>query len=177
MAEIMFETFTVQSLYMAEMCYVAQDYAAELESYASGDGTRGQYNLSDGEQVSLGEERFQCPECIFRPSLEGLNCPGLVELICSSILKCDVDCRPLLYNNIVPSGGSSVFPGLVARLSNDMKMRLPGVSVQVDDMPSRQFAQWEGASVLASIDHMEGFWMTRKDYQDLGADAVNYKFF
>ncbi|CAH0399603.1 unnamed protein product [Chilo suppressalis] len=168
---------TILESIKAKMCYVAQDYTSELELNASTAGTRGEYELPDGEKVLLGDERFQCPECIFRPSLEGINCPGLVELICSSISRCDVDCRPMLYDNIVPSGGSSMFQGLVSRLSNDMKKRLPGVKVQVDDLPSRQFAQWGGASVLASMDDMNGFWMTRKDYQDLGPDAVNYKFF
>ena len=51
--------------------------------------------------------------------------PGLHELTYQTILKCDVDIRRDLYNNIVMSGGSTMFPGIPERLSKEVNQLAP----------------------------------------------------
>ena len=39
-----------------------------------GEGSSRTYQLPDGDSLTLGEERFQCPEALFNPSLLGTKC-------------------------------------------------------------------------------------------------------
>lgn len=86
----------------------------------------------------------------------------------------------MFYDNIVISGGSSMFPGITDRLGIELKKRVasvPGITVTIDSMISRQFTPWVGGSLLASLDSLKGFWLTKKEYEDSGPEGVCYKFF
>ena len=63
---------------------------------------------SDGfsaQVITIGSERFRCPEVLFTPSLVGMEAAGIDETAFNSIMKCDVDIRKDLYGNVVLSGG------------------------------------------------------------------------
>ena len=57
--------------------------------------------------ITIGSERFRCPEVLFTPSLVGMEAAGIDETAFNSIRKCDVDIRKDLYGNVVLSGGES----------------------------------------------------------------------
>ena len=57
----------------------------------------------------------RAPEVLFDPSLVGLESKGIHHLVHDTINKCDIDVRRELYNNIVLSGGTSMFEGLQSR--------------------------------------------------------------
>lgn len=59
--------------------------------------------------IRIGSERFRAPEVLFKPSLIGLEVRGIHETAYSSIMHCDIDIRRELLNNIVLSGGSTMF--------------------------------------------------------------------
>eukprot|EP01083_Nonionella_stella_P108968 317274_1 len=63
------------------------------------------YELSDGQVITIGAERFRAPETLFKPSIIGLEQEGIHKLNFTSIMKCDVDIRKDLYVNVVSSGG------------------------------------------------------------------------
>jgi actin-related protein len=66
-------------------------------------------NLPLASQViTIGSERFRCPEVLFTPSMVGMEAAGIDETAFNSIMKCDVDIRKDLYGNVVLSGGVSV---------------------------------------------------------------------
>jgi actin-related protein len=48
--------------------------------------------------------------------LIGKEMPGFHEITYQSIMKCDLDLRNDLYNNIVMSGGTTMYPGIPERL-------------------------------------------------------------
>lgn len=80
----------------------------------------------------IGRARFRAPEVLFRPDLLGEECEGIHEVLTYSIQKSDLDLRKMLYQNIVLSGGSTLFKGFGDRLlaelkkcvSKDMKIRV-----------------------------------------------------
>ncbi|KAJ1396042.1 Actin, conserved site [Sesbania bispinosa] len=76
--------------------------------------------LPDGQVITIGAERFRCPEVLFQPSMIGMESPGIHETTYNSIMKCDVDIRKDLYGNIVLSGGSTMFPGIADRMSKEI---------------------------------------------------------
>lgn len=80
-----------------KMCYVAHDYEQELSNCKTKTVAKS-YELPDGQVVTLGEERFQCPEALFQPSMLGLEMPGLAETTYNSIMKCALDVRKVKNN-------------------------------------------------------------------------------
>merc|ERR1711899_487377 len=59
------------------------------------------YELPDGQVITIGNERFRCPEALFQPSFLGMEACGIHETTYNSIMKCDVDIRKDLYANTV----------------------------------------------------------------------------
>ncbi|KRX40157.1 actin [Trichinella murrelli] len=79
------------------------------------------YQLPDGHVIRIGSERFRCPEALFQPLL--LRCLwSHVEMFVVSIMKCDLDMRRKLYENIILSGGSTMFPGMGQRMTKELRV-------------------------------------------------------
>ena len=68
------------------------------------------YEMPDGKTVSLSSERFEAPEVLFNPALLGKgDQDGLHKMVNKTVTECDLDIRKELYQNIILSGGSSLF--------------------------------------------------------------------
>ncbi|CAH2103250.1 unnamed protein product [Euphydryas editha] len=163
----------------SELCYVSPDYNKELKTSKLTKESI-PFKLPDGQDVLVGSERFDVPELLFQPSLQGFDCPNILDVICSSIYKCDMEYKSLFFDNIVISGGTSMIKGLPERLNVELARRIidqTGIKVSVDAMPSRSIATWTGGSILASLKSVKGFWMTKEEYDDGGVDRVHYKFY
>ena len=83
--------------------------------------------LPDGQTISVNSPRFMAPEAIFNPGLikEGDETPGMHAMAFSSITECDIDIRRDLYNNVILSGGSTLYPGLPDRLERELDQLAP----------------------------------------------------
>jgi actin-related protein 2 len=79
--------------------------------------------LPDGRVISVGAERFQAPEALFTPELIDVEGEGLAGLVFRCIQEMDIDNRMALYQHIVLSGGSSMYPGLPSRLEAELRER------------------------------------------------------
>ncbi len=155
------------------LAYVALDFDAELRATAGGDAASS-YELPDGKVITVADERFRCAEVLFRPSLIGVEAPGLHELAAAAIAKCPDDARASLFGNVMLSGGSTCYRGMAARVEKEMTAvaAATGDAVSVVALPERKYAAWLGGSILASLESFRSDWVTKATYDECGPALV-----
>jgi len=161
-----------------KLAYVAEDFDKELGEAETATDIEKQYELPDGQVITVGAERFRCPEPLFQPSLIGKESKGIHELTYNSIMKCDVDIRRDLYTNTVLSGGSTMFPKIEKRLQTQMTALAPSaIKVKIVAPPERKYSVWIGGSILSSLSTFQEMWITKDEYDESGPGIVHRKCF
>jgi actin-related protein len=169
-----------------KLCYVALDYDKELEESTKTNEVEKQYELPDGSTITVGNERFRCPEALFQPSFIGSESGGIHEVLHDSIQKCDVDVRRDLYANIVLSGGTTMFDKIDQRLLKEITRLAPKSLSQGDNAkkniritapPERKYSVWIGGSILASLSTFQQMWITKGEYDESGPGIIHRKCF
>ena len=103
--------------------------------------------------------------------------PGIPEMIFDTIAESPMDCRAQLYNNIVLSGGSTMFPGYPTRITKDLwsifkRKVLKGsnhqtkIKINVIDSFRRKHSVFTGGSVLCKLSGLN--WITKAQYEEEG---------
>merc|ERR1711876_156079 len=108
-----------------KLCYIALDFDTETKAAAESSDKEKTYELPDGNIITVGSERFRCPEVLFQPSMIGKEFSGIHDTTFQSIMKCDVDIRKDLYSNVVLSGGTTMFSGIGERMTKELTALAP----------------------------------------------------
>ncbi|XP_057796390.1 actin-1-like [Salvia miltiorrhiza] len=160
-----------------KLSYVALDYEKELETTKTTSNVEQNYKLPDGQTISVGAERFLCPEVLFQPSFIGMQAVGIHETTYDCIKKCDVDMRKDLYSNIVLSGGTSMFVGFADRMSKEITALAPSsMKIKVVAPPDRIYSAWIGGSILASLSTFQQMLISKGEFDEMGPSVVHRTF-
>jgi len=160
--------------YKEKKGYVCLEGSRELARHEKRLDTGKEYILPGGESVIIGPERFLAPELLFNPAILGREIDGLGETIINSIMVNSIDIRRDLCNNIVLSGGSSLFPGLKERIHKELTEHFPeNVQIGVVAEPDREHASWIGGSIVTSLPEFRDSWVTRKEYLEEGSKIIS----
>jgi len=136
------------------------------------------YELPDGQVITIGNERFRCPETMFQPAFIGMEANGIHETTYNTIMKCDVDIRKDLYANTVLSGGTTMYPGIADRMQKEITALAPSsMKIKIIAPPERKYSVWIGGSILASLSTFQQMWISKQEYDESGPAIVHRKCF
>merc|ERR1711935_826343 len=108
----------------------------------------------------------------------GKEMPSLHQLAYQSIQKCDIDVRKDLYENLVMSGGTTMYPGIPERLQAEITKLAPAkMKVKMTAPEERKYSVWIGGAILSNLSSFETMWVTKADFEEQGATIVHRKCF
>jgi len=161
-----------------KLCYIALDFDTEMKESSESSDKEKTYELPDGNIITVGSERFRCPEVLFQPSLIGKEASGIHDTTFQSIMKCDVDIRKDLYSNVVLSGGTTMFTGIGERMTKELTALAPStMKIKVVAPPERKYSVWIGGSILSSLSTFQQMWVSKGEYDESGPTIVHRKCF
>jgi len=161
-----------------KLSYIALDFDNEMKDANESSDKEKTYELPDGNIITLGTERFRCPEVLFQPSLIGKEASGIHDTTFTSIMKCDVDIRRDLYANVVLSGGTTMFHGIGERMTKELTALAPStMKIKVVAPPERRYSVWIGGSILSSLSTFQQMWISKQEYDESGPTIVHRKCF
>lgn len=142
----------------------------KLENRKKTDLTKNEFDLTN--------ERFLVPEMIFHPADLGMNQAGLAECIVRAVNSCHPDLHPLLYESIILTGGSTLFPRIAQRLEKELRPLVPDdYRVKITAQEDPILSVWRGGSLLASSPDFEAMCVTKAEYEELGSARCRRRFF
>jgi actin-like protein 6A len=98
--------------------------------------------------------------------------PGLVY---EAMKASDVDVRKELLGNVLLTGAGSLFRGASERLQWELTERVPvayKVKVVAATPIERRFSVWIGGSILASLGSFQQLWLSKAEYDEMGAERA-----
>jgi actin-like protein 6A len=152
--------------------------------------TEQQYELPDGQTVVLGKERYEVPEFLLHPKSFGgavvkneqhaaaaakVVAKGLHRMLYDAVQLCDADLRRDMLTNIILCGGGSLTPGITERLHAELTRMVPStfkVRFTTVTKIERQFSVFIGGSILASLGSFQQLWVSKREYDEVGAHAL-----
>ncbi|KAL7581251.1 hypothetical protein ACA910_006024 [Epithemia clementina (nom. ined.)] len=159
-----------------DVCYLTPTPTMQESAGSTGASAdaKTQYQLPDGQTITLSSERFLAPSVLFDPSLIGSEESGAADVLVNSIQRSDLDLRPKLYSQIVLAGGSTLTAGFGDRMLYEVRSRSPShTRIRISAPPERIYSAYVGGSILASLATFKNMWVSRVEYEEKGANVLH----
>lgn len=131
------------------------------------------YPLDGGKVMTVpGRLREWAPEVLFEQNADEQS---LATLILDALLKCPIDTRKVLAENIIIMGGTAMLPGFKHSLLEEVKSllqdprycsRLPLKEIKVHSPPAKEnYVAWLGAATFGATEAVASRSLTKDQYQ------------
>ncbi|XP_054440909.1 actin-like protein 7B [Pteronotus mesoamericanus] len=171
--------FTDDHLHIVEHIKKTCCYTALLPEKELGlclEELRVDYELPDGKLITIGQERVQCAEMLFKPALVGSNQPGLPALTATCLGHCQgAGLKEEMAANVLLCGGCTMLDGFPERFQRELSLLCPGDSPMVAAAPERKTSVWTGGSILASLQAFQQLWVSKEEFEERGSAAIYTK--
>ena len=106
---------------------------------------------------------------MFDPALIGREEGGIGEMIYNSAMKCDIDLRRDLLNNVILGGGNTMFNGFAERVQIEISKLIPRYGrTHVVSACDRNASVITGACILASLSSFDSMWISKEEFDEEG---------
>lgn len=195
--QVLDETYVMNQC-KEDSCFVSQDLNSDLvECMKKNNSISREYVLPDYTQVKRGylrnpndiipqdsqiirmnNERIQIPELLFYPTDASIPQIGISHAIHYAIQCQPETIRPHMYQNIILSGGSSLFPGFKERVQSDIRsLADTNYDVQVSLVEEPIHEPWLGGKLLAQKESLyQSISVNKKFYDENGPLGCTDKF-
>ena len=99
-------------------------------------------------------------------------------MVCDAVVSCDLEARKELFANLILTGGHSSVDGCADRLLREVAATAPPmfkVKLIAASAGERRVGAWLGGSILGSLGSFNDMWLSRAEYDEQGAAAVERK--
>lgn len=132
--------------------------------------------LPDNSELDLGSASIRIPEVLFQPQIANLPEPGVHELVFDCMLKNDLDFRRELANNLIVTGGNTLFSNYNDRLQRELSMLLPSIlKIRCLSLSDRLYASWLGGAIVSALTAFQPMWISRAEYDECGPSIIHRK--
>ncbi|XP_057812741.1 actin-related protein 8 isoform X4 [Cryptomeria japonica] len=168
--------YTVKVL-KENLCYVAEDYHAELLK-----NTKSSHLVKDEGIFTLSHERFQATEILFQPQLGGIRAMSLHRAVALCIDHChSFEMEKVVdegwFKTVVLTGGTACLPGLAARLERELHQALPisiSNGIRVLSPPCGPESVWFGGKIVSNMSTFPQAWcITKKQFRRNGPSFIH----
>ncbi|KAJ5076221.1 actin epsilon 1 [Anaeramoeba ignava] len=146
--------------------YVAFDF--EEETQLPQDFIQKEIELTDKSKIKIGKERFLCSEPLFDPKMVDKNQIGIHKKIWEMIQKFDIDQQDFYLQNIILTGGSSLFPRIEDRLWKELAKLSLKTNISLTKSKNPIIDSWIGGSLISSREGFQNFWISKEEYDESG---------
>ncbi|RDD41168.1 Actin-related protein 6 [Trichoplax sp. H2] len=159
--------------------YVLPDFQNIKQGYIQDDKHSGsRLAVSEEQIVKLKNERFTVPEVLFNPSYIGINQIGISEAIVNALDATPREIQPLLYKNIILTGGNAKLPGFKERIFNDVRsITNADFDVQIFSPEDPVTYAWECGAKEVRDGALDNLFVSRKEYEEFGYNICRNRFF
>jgi actin-related protein len=154
-------------------CFVSENYE---QSLSKSQKNRPRYKLPDDNILKLGHELFKAPEIIFNPEIYNQEFPSVQRLVKESIEKTGIEFKRYMFENIMVSGGNTMYPYYAERLQSEIVGLVDpadGHLVKVKGKNERRYLPWIGGSNLCALSSFHSSWVTKSEYEEQGSRAIH----
>lgn len=192
----MMEESVLLEIIKEQACFVSEDLEADLKKSRLGSKSplRCEYVLPDGvhnlrgymrdpslsrdgrgpgggvdQVLVLNNERFLVPEVIFSPSDIGLEQCGVAEAVVEAVRGTPAALHPLLYTNVLLTGGTVKCPGFAGRFMKELRpLVMDECQLNVYEASDPMICAWQGASQFVKSGRYKEVAITRQQYEEEG---------
>ena len=121
------------------------------------------------QDLMFDTEQIRVPEVFYQPSLVGIDQEGISGMITYMLRNYSPEKQSQMIQNILCTGGPSLFPGFKERLESELMALLPfGSKFNVRMCEDPLSDAWKGARDFVNDNEIASISLTKADYEEQG---------